>query len=180
MSTLGGRFIWAFTIEVVTTDQRARRNAQVFSARARGLTWPTIAAQFNLSQRQCRRIFAEHREATGSLADLDASEIVRDTLDAFDAAIEDLALLAGSTAHDGTKLGAIRARLDAVTSRWELLRAIGVLPANLERLWPELDVDRVARRILDVLDSHQIPLEVQQEIAQAVEQRHATSVDGQD
>ena len=60
------------------------------------------------------------------------------------------------------------------------MRAIGVLPANLERLWPELDVDRVARRILDVLDSHQIPLEVQQEIAQAVEQRHATSVDGQD
>jgi hypothetical protein len=95
------------------------------------------------------------------------------TLDAFDAAIEDLALLAESTAHDGTKLGAIRARLDAVTSRWELMRAVGVLRANLEQLWLEFDAQRVARRILGVLDNHQIPREVQEEIAQAVEQRHA-------
>jgi hypothetical protein len=168
------------TIGDVTAQERVRRNAEVFNARARGLSWATIAAQTNLSERQCRRIFAEHREASGSLADLDASEIVRDTLDAYDAAIEDLALLADSSTHDGARLGAIRARLDAVTSRWELMQAIGVLPANLEQLWPEWDAQRVARRIIDVLDDHQIPLEVQQEIAQAVEQRHATSVDDQD
>jgi chorismate mutase len=161
----------------VTAQERVGRNAEVFNARARGWSWPTIAAQFNLSERQCRRVVAEYREATGSLADLDASEIVRDTLEAYDAAIEDLALLADETAHDGTKLGAIRARLDAVKSRWELMQAIGVLPADLGQLWPEFDAARVARQIVDVLDNHQVSPEVQQEITKAVEQRHATSVD---
>jgi hypothetical protein len=161
----------------VTAQERVQRNAKVFNARARGWSWPTIAARFNLSTRQCRRVVAEYREATGSLADLDASEIARDTLDAYDAAIEELALLADNTTHDGTKLGAIRARLDAVTSKWELMRAIGVLPANLEQLWPEWDAHRVARTILRVLDNHQVSPEVQQEITKAVEQRHATLVE---
>jgi hypothetical protein len=167
----------ASTIEDMTTDQRARRNAEVFSARARGLTWDTLAAQFNLSERQCRRVVTEHRAAAGSLGDLDVGDVVRDTLDGFEAAIEELALLADSTNHDGTKLGAIRARLDAVKSRLELMQAIGVLPGDLRQLWPEFDAARVACQIVDVLDNHQVSPEVQQEIAQAVERRHATSVD---
>jgi hypothetical protein len=146
----------AFTIEDMTTDQRARRNAEVFSARARGLTWPTIAVRFNLSERQCRRVCAEHRAESGSLGDIDAADVIRETLDGYDAAIEDLALLAESSTHDGTRLGPIRARLDAVRSRWELLHAVGVLPANLGQLWPEFDAARVARQIVDVLDNHQV------------------------
>lgn len=157
----------------MTTDQRARRNAEVFSARARGLTWPTIASRFGLSERQCRRIFAEHREAIGSLEDLDPTEIVRDTLDAYDAAIEELALLAEGSSHDGARLGAVRGRLDAIRSKWELMQAIGVFPSDLGQLWPEFDAAQVARRIVDVLDNHRISPEVQQEIAQAVEERHA-------
>jgi hypothetical protein len=119
---------------LVTAQERVRRNAEVFNARARGLSWPTVAARYGLSERQCRRIVAECRAASGSLEDLDANEIVRDTLESYDARIEDLALLAEETEHAGAKLGAVKARLHAIRSKWELMRAIGVLPADLGRL----------------------------------------------
>jgi hypothetical protein len=71
---------------------------------------------------------AEYRATSGSLSDLDVEEIIRDTLDAYDAAIEDLGVLAEETSHAGTTLGAIRGRLDAVRAKWELMQAIGLLP----------------------------------------------------
>jgi len=67
----------------------------------------------------------------------------------------------------------LRHRLGRKPGGFEGRFLIGV-PANVEQLWPEWDARRVARQIVEVLDDHQVPMEVQQEIAQAVEQRHAT------
>lgn len=149
---------------VVNAQERVRRDAEVVAARARGLSWPTIAAQFHLSERQCRRIVREYRAEAEAEA-FDAASAVRDALEAHDAAIEELALLAEQTNHDGAKLGAIRARLDAIRSRWELMRAIGLLPANLGQLWSEFDAEMVSREIVAVLDKHEIAADVRREIS---------------
>src|SRR3954453_326592 len=156
----------------MTPHERARRNGEFFSARARGLTWPTVAAQFGLSERQCRRIVHEQRECRPAVTELDLYELVQDTIEAYDAGIEELALLARETEHHGAKLGAIKARLDAIRSKWEVLRAIGVLPADLGRLSAEIDVQQVAPTIVEVFDRRGVPPEVQREIVDVIERRH--------
>jgi hypothetical protein len=81
----------------------------------------------------------EQQECSPALIELDISELVQNTIDGYDSGIEDLALLAQETEHDGVRLGAIKARLDALRSKWELMRTIGVLPADFGQLSGELD-----------------------------------------
>lgn len=140
-------------------------------ARARGLGWAEISARLALSERQCRRVVAEFRETGPRLHEMDPVETIEEALEQFDSAIEDLALLAEKSQHDGVRLGATRSRLDALRGKLELMRAVGVLPRDLGRLKIEVDVRHTARAILDVFEAYSVPHEVQEAVVEAVENR---------
>jgi hypothetical protein len=159
----------------MTSHERFLRNSQVVRERARGLGWAEISARFGLSDRQARRVVAEYRESRPHLHELDPIEIIEEALLQHDAAIEDLALLAQTTSHDGTKLGAIKGRLEALRAKLELMAAVGVLPRDLRRLQIEVDIRHVAQAILDVFAAYDVPHEVQRAVVEAVESRNAGS-----
>ncbi len=78
---------------------KVRRDEQIIAERARGLTWPTIARRHGLSERQCRNIWSARpgRVSCRDLTDLEAR--VDEALEGYDAAIEDLAMLAASATN---------------------------------------------------------------------------------
>jgi hypothetical protein len=150
-------------------DDRARRDAEVVRARARGLGWSRIAEHHGISDRQARRIVADYRDRQPSLDGIDPSDVIRDTLDAYDAVIDELVTFADETQHDASKVGASRQRLDAFKAKVELLQAVGVLPHDLGEVRLVEDAQAVAQTIVTVFERHGIPKEVQEEIAEIIE-----------
>lgn len=95
-------------------------------------------------------------------------EVVAETLEAYEAAIEDFTLLAERTDHDSTKLGAIRARLDTYHARIDLMRTIGVLPSDLGYMAVPIDLARIADRLVEVFERVEIPQPVMEQIMEAL------------
>jgi hypothetical protein len=136
----------------------------VVAARARGLTWRTIAERFGLEERQCRRIVDEYRSDRPLPYDRDPMTVIRETLEQYDAA-----LLAEDTRHAGARLGTIRTRLDIARAKLELLQLAGLVPSDLGQLGVVLDAQRVAALLVDVLERHAVPDRVVDEILMVVE-----------
>ena len=96
--------------------EKTNRDNQIVAARMRGLSWATIAATFDLSERQCQNIVADYRVSQPRLRERDPIEILDDLLDQYQGAQEELALVSATTKHDATRVGAIRTRLDALAA----------------------------------------------------------------
>jgi hypothetical protein len=141
----------------------------VVAARARGLTWRTIAERFGLEERQCRRIVDEYRSDRPLPYDRDPMTVIRETLEQYDALAEEAALLAEDTRHAGARLGTIRTRLDSARAKLELLQLAGLVPSDLGQLGVVLDAQRVAALLVDVLERHAVPDRVVDEILMVVD-----------
>lgn len=101
------------------------------------------------------------------LLEIDPIQALKDALVQLDAVIEDVALLAEATANDSVRLGAIRARHAAMTDKLELLRACGVLPQF--EVWREqVDMRGFVAMILEVFDRHGVPMEVEDDLLDAL------------
>ncbi len=152
----------------MTAHDRLRRVERVVEGRARGLRWSTIAAEHGISVRTAQRIYSEGCASHAGALDRDPIEIARELLDQHEVAIEDLALLAGSTSHDGARLGAIRSRLDAIASKAQLLMALGVLPHDLGDLGTVIEERQVIATIMAVLRKHNVSPEMLDDMARAL------------
>jgi hypothetical protein len=65
-----------------TSRDNQIRDNQIVAARMRGMSWATIAATYELSERQCQQILADYRASQPRLRERDPIEIVDDMLDA--------------------------------------------------------------------------------------------------
>ncbi|MGI9110818.1 MAG: hypothetical protein ACR2GT_01215 [Gaiellaceae bacterium] len=135
----------------VTSEEKPRRDASVIADRARGFGWTAIAARHDLCERMCREIWNEHLRKQ-PLGPDDPREALREAVARYDAAIEDLARLAESTGNDPVRLGSIKARLDAMTRREDLLRIAGILPSTARALRTEIDIQKMTDVIIDLFD----------------------------
>lgn len=152
----------------MTAHDRVRRIERVIEGRARGLRWSTIADEQGISVRTAQRIYSEGCAGHAGALHRDPIELARELLDQHEAAIEDLALLAGSTSHDGARLGAIRSRLDAITSKAQLLMALGVLPHDLGDLGATIEKEHVITTIMATLKKHNVSAELVDDMARAL------------
>jgi hypothetical protein len=148
----------------MNSREKLRRDDQIVTARMRGLSWSTIAATYDLSERQCQEILTDYRESHPRLRERDPIDILDDMLDRYDAAQEELALVSATTRHDATRVGAIRTRLDALAAQANLLMAVGVLPRNLGVLRDDIDAREIARALVGVIERYDIPHEAQQDV----------------
>jgi len=134
-----------------TSEEKVRRDAGVVADRAHGLSWATVAGRHDLSERMCRSIWNEHlREQP--LGPDNPTEALREAAAYWDAAIEDLALLAETTRNDPVRLGAITRRLEAMSRKQELLRLAGVLPYTPQAMRTEANVQRMTEIVLELFD----------------------------
>ena len=161
----------AETGERLTPIQRARRDVQIINLLRRGITVERVAAQFALTTRAVRYIRQKYRDEQPDLSELDPTEVVRETLDGYEAAIEELALIAAGAEHDATKVGAIRTRLEAIRGRIEMLQSVGAVPHDLGQIRVIEDVRESARQVIQVFREFNVPEDVQAAVIDALEGR---------
>lgn len=94
---------------------------------------------------------------------------MHDVITTLDAVVEDLALLAEDTANDAVRLGALKARMQAVEQRFGVMRAAGLLPPTWEALRFDLDARKVAQCIFDVFEAHGVDQAVKDDVLAAME-----------
>jgi Homeodomain-like domain len=152
----------------LNTHERAQRNLRVVQDRARGLSWTRIGDRHGISDRQARRIVTEYRRAGPGLREYDPVEIVEEVLDAQEAALDDLAVLAETTTNPSVELGAIKTKLAVHRERLELLGAIGLLP-NMGQLRIEIDLRQIADRLCTVLSAPEVSPELRERIFAAID-----------
>src|SRR4051794_7677827 len=83
----------AVMAERLRAEAKVARDRRIVLDRARGLPWPTTADRHDLTERQCRNVWAQRSTAGQELGERDAVEELRDLLDELDAAGEACALL---------------------------------------------------------------------------------------
>ena len=153
----------------VTTRERIARNDAVVAARARGLTWRSIAERFHLEERQCRRIVDEYRSDRPLPYGSDPMTVIRETLRPTtplrrrprcwqrtpDMPARGLAPSARGWTSRGRSWSCCSS---PASSRWIWARQVVVL-----------DAQRVAALLVDVLERHAVPDRVVDEILTVVE-----------
>src|SRR3954467_10511357 len=137
----------------MTLRRRAQRADDIVAERASGTEWTEIAARHSISARQAQRIHGAGSARTPVLT-TDPIELACEVLAEYDSALDDLRRLARETSHDGTKLGAIRGRIEVITLRTQLQMALGLLPRDLGDLAIVVDGRRVAEAVLGVLEAY--------------------------
>ena len=150
---------------------KERRNIELVLLARRGVSTDALAVRFDLSPDSVRRIVKAWQDRQPPVQELDASDIVRETLEGYNAAIEELAEYALDQGHGAGKVGAVRVRLEALRGRLELLQSLGVVPLELGTLRLADDWIRVARIVVQVLDAWEVDDRVQMAIIDAVEGR---------
>ena len=155
----------------MNSREKTARDNDIVAARMRGLSWATIAETYGLSDRQCQQILADYRASHPRLRERDPIEILDEMLDRYEAAQEELAIVAATTAHDATRVGAIRTRLAALEAQANLLMAVGVLPRDLGVLRHDIDVHAMAGEAVAVLTRFEVPIEAQRALLDALSTR---------
>src|SRR5215216_7212582 len=94
-----------------------------------------------------------------------------DTLDAYQALIDEAVALADEAQQESTGLGAFKLRLAVLDARIRLVPGLGLVPNELERARMLEGFRRMAHQIVVVLDRRGVAADVQQEIVDTVEGR---------
>lgn len=146
-----------------------RRNSEIVQAKMRGLSWESISATYEVSVSRCKEIHKEYRETNPTLRHLDPVDIIDELLEGYQGTIEELALISATTKSDTARVGAINTKMMAYQRISELLQAIGALPNDLGQLRVEVDARFVADAVVRVLQTFDVPDEVQDALIQALE-----------
>lgn len=154
-------------------EERIQRDAQIVAARMRGLSWGQISATYGVSERRCREIHKAYREEHKTLRHFDPLEIVDDLLEGYQGTIEELAMIAATTAGDNARVGAINSKMVAMEKMSRLLQDIGVLPHDLGQLRVVVDARVVADQIMKVIVEYDLPEEVQEAMLTALQGQRA-------
>jgi hypothetical protein len=136
----------------LTEREREARNAELIRDKLRGQGWAYLSSKYDLTQRQCKEIYGQWRDANqATYQGRDPIAIVHGMLDRLESWVEQLAEVADSTTTEATEISAINAQMNALTRTAELMQATGILPHDLGTLRLELDVQSLAVRLVTVL-----------------------------
>lgn len=150
------------------TDEPAQADhAKIVTAWALGLTPATIASQLGYTLDDVDQALAEHRERRAAAPVPDSLELKRDALDALDAQMERLSLMASQTATGpAARVAAMRTWREMWSERLELLRELGYVEAPAG---PGLyHFGALLRAVLEALRAEQVPQEVLDRVAARV------------
>src|SRR5688572_27206 len=152
----------------VTASERRRRDGMIVADRARGLTWPQLADRHGVSERTARRAVEVWYRRQPAMLDVDPDQVVRETLASLEQSIGDYALLSMTAKGEAIRLGAMKARDDALGHRILLLRSIGRLPKDWQAWSSHRDTVELLERFHDVLRRHGVDDAVLEEFRRVI------------
>jgi hypothetical protein len=135
---------------------KVTRDAAVVRDRAAGYRIATIAGKHNIGERHVRQILGEHRERQLPTDYGDIVAVALETVEQIEFVIEEFADLAVTARHEGVRLGAARAKLHALSERWSLLSALGLLPNDLGEVADRIDMRLLADTLASFLREQRI------------------------
>lgn len=144
----------------ITAAEKVERDRQIVAAKARSLSDATVADTFKVSERTVRDVMTAFRKGQPTLKSVDPIEVVEQVLFELRGSIEELAMVAATTKNDNVRVGAIKARIEALNQTTALMQATGVLPHDLGTLKVDMDVRAFAATVLKVFADEGIPDEV--------------------
>jgi capsule polysaccharide export protein KpsE/RkpR len=150
--------------------EKVERDRQIVAAKARSLSDATVADTFNVDESTVREVMAQWRESQPNLKTIDPIEVVEQVLFELRGSIEELALVSSTTKNDNVRVGAIKARIDALDKMTSLMQATGVLPNDLGTLKVDMDVRAFAATVLRVFTEEQVPEETVEKVMTAISQ----------
>lgn len=154
-----------------TAAETHKRNMEIVTAKARGLSAEVLATTFGIGARRVHQIVAEYRATMPSLRQHDPTEVVDDMLWGYQAAIEELALIASTTNSDTVKVQAVSKRTEVQEKVIALLQQLGHVPQDLGELRIISDLDALADRVAKVLDDYGVADNVRDALIAALEGR---------
>jgi len=147
----------------VNTAERNERNAEIVAARKAGEQTGSIARRFGITERQARRILAEHRDDPARELVEDPVEILERTLAALDEEKEKLAQIAATTTSDWVRQKAITARVRVLGRKTALIQSVGLMPPP-HVFRHDLEVTKFAEIAVDIFHRYDVPHEAVEEI----------------
>jgi hypothetical protein len=137
----------------VTIMQRQLRDSAIVARATAGWSTAMIAAEFEITDRQVRRVLADERKMPSGLDDAPI-EILEDLLRAYRGSIADFQAMAYEyrESHPNVALGAMRAADDARDRYAHLLAVAGKLPENLELFRAESVLRRLADEMVETME----------------------------
>lgn len=155
----------------LSAADRIRRNAQILAERASGEPLSTIAERHDLTTRQVRSICNDGETPVVQTTIERSEALAISVLAHYEKLGGDLDRLATSRRDPNTQLGAIKAKISLLKQQTHFLLATGLIPRDLSAIDYERDAVELADTLLDVLEAHDVPWEVQNAVVQAVEAR---------
>jgi len=112
----------------VAARDPTEREAAIVAARLRGATWPTIASEHGLSERQCRRVFAAADRRRLVAEDPGLKADIAAVLSELEEESTRHRQRAAATRDPDAQLAALQTSLKATKTRARLLADAGLLP----------------------------------------------------
>jgi predicted transcriptional regulator len=137
----------------VTIMQRQLRDSAIVARATAGWSTAMIAEEFEITDRQVRRVLADERKMPSGLDDAPI-EILEDMLRSYRGSIADFQAMAYEyrESHPNVALGAKRAADDARDRYAHLLTVAGKLPENLELFRAESVLRRLADEMIETME----------------------------
>jgi len=136
----------------ITMGQRRLRDSAIIARAAAGWTHKMIAEEFELTDRQVRRILNERGSLPSGL-DERPLDLIEDLARGLRASIADFEAMAydNSDRNPNAALGAKKAAAEARWNLAVLLRSLGKLPDDLSSFRSEAEIAQVAQAMVDKL-----------------------------
>lgn len=135
----------------LTALQITQRNGQIFRSWLRGLQPETLAETYGLKPRAIEKIIAEWKKAGGTVIGQDPMQIIEDHVLRLDSIVDELAAVAAKEKGSG-RVGAIRARLEAMTKKIEFLQQVKILPQDLGTIGVQIDLRAIGLLLYEALE----------------------------
>lgn len=154
---------------LLAAGTRVKRDEGIIAAWALGMTPPTIATRFDLSADHVARVIDAHRERRARAVLPASSELLQDALEALEAQMERLTLLASTgTTPEAARVGAVRTWREMWISRLELMQVMGLVSVSPSSEIRDQRARDLLRGLLDGLRAEGVAQEVLDRVASRI------------
>lgn len=154
----------------MTALERHHRNAKIVALHKARVPWKTIAARFGMTVRGAERI-VEMWEASAVDVEKDPGEYFTELIDGLTMAVEEFAVLGLTAEYEAHRIGALKAYVETLMARDEVLRAAGVLPRHRAAPRLEQEMQVVFRELADLLTRHDVGEDALRELVELAQSR---------
>lgn len=147
--------------------ERVARNREIARLREEdGLPWEAVAERLQISVRTASRGYADHLRSAApeSFAAIDVEEICLRVVRTHLLALDRLEPLASRRDNQNAAVGAARSLATVGASLLGVLGRVGLLPESGDRWRISLELQQIARELLEACDRHGVPSDVAEKV----------------